>query len=263
MKDKIKTTLEELETIYSIRVLYAVESGSRAWGFASTDSDWDVRFIYVHKPEWYFSIEKRKDCIEQMLPDKLDFSGWEITKALNLFRKSNPPLLEWLRSPYIYMENGSFAAKLRILSNTYFSPKSCIYHYLNMAERNYKDYFEDSTVPIKKYFYMLRPLLACRWILKHCSMAPMEFLLLVEDAQLEMPVRREIDKLFVRKIKGEELKREQPIAILNSYIENEVKFFTDYVSGVPTAAWHDSDALNKLCAETVKEVWGTSFYTPL
>jgi len=259
MKKQIKAALAELEYSHKIKILYAVESGSRAWGFASTDSDWDVRFIYVHRPEWYFSIEKRKDCIEQMLPDKLDLSGWEITKAMNLFRKSNPPLLEWLRSPYIYMEQGAFAGKLRDMSDAYFSPKSCIYHYLHMAERNYRAYFKDSTVPIKKYFYMLRPLLACRWILAHATMAPMEFLTLLEDVRLESAVRTEIDKLLARKLRGEEMKRELSIAILNSHIENEIKFFNEYVSGVPNAAWHDSDALNKLCADTVKEVWGASF----
>ena len=259
MKNEILKELKRLELQHDIKILYAVESGSRAWGFASTDSDWDVRFIYVHKPEWYFSIEKRKDCIEQMLPEKLDLSGWEIIKALNLFRKSNPPLLEWLRSPYIYKEEGTFASSLRALSDAYFSPRSCIYHYLHMAERNYKAYFKGATVPIKKYFYVLRPLLACKWIYSHDAIAPMEFLALVEDARLDRAVRTEINKLLTRKLRGEEMKREQPIDVLNRYIENEIKFFNDYVSNAPTAGSHDADALNMLCAETIKEVWGASF----
>ena len=85
MKEQIINDLKKLELQHDIKILYAVESGSRAWGFASTDSDWDVRFIYLHKPKWYFSIEKRSDCIEQMLPEKLDMAGWEIIKTLNLF----------------------------------------------------------------------------------------------------------------------------------------------------------------------------------
>jgi predicted nucleotidyltransferase len=109
MKEEIKRQLRVVEETTDIKILYAVESGSRAWGFASTNSDWDVRYIYIHRPEWYLSIDHQKDSQEDILPNDIDLCGWEVRKALRLFRKSNPPLMEWLRSPLLYLENGYFA----------------------------------------------------------------------------------------------------------------------------------------------------------
>ncbi|MDO8433705.1 MAG: nucleotidyltransferase domain-containing protein, partial [Candidatus Binatus sp.] len=102
----IHQALESLEYAENMVVLLAVESGSRAWGFSSTDSDYDVRFIYIRRPEWYLSIdlENQRDVIEQPLADEIDLSGWDIRKALKLFHKSNPPLLEWLQCPVVYRE---------------------------------------------------------------------------------------------------------------------------------------------------------------
>src|SRR5688572_19661555 len=124
MKKEIEKELFALEEKYQIKILFAVESGSRAWGFESVDSDWDVRFIYVHKLDWYLKIDDQSDNIEQILPNDLDLAGWELKKALKLFRKSNPPMLEWLRSPIVYLEQFSTADKLRKLSKEFFNPKS-------------------------------------------------------------------------------------------------------------------------------------------
>src|SRR5947209_3872560 len=115
MKDKIIAKLYEIEKEQSVKILYAVESGSRAWGFASKDSDYDIRFIYVHPIDWYISIEEKRDVIEYPVKDLLDFSGWDIRKALQLYKKSNPPLYEWLVSPIVYLEHGNFAQQLRDL----------------------------------------------------------------------------------------------------------------------------------------------------
>ncbi|MBL7712009.1 MAG: nucleotidyltransferase domain-containing protein, partial [Chitinophagaceae bacterium] len=109
MVKEIRQELLRLEAQYGIKILYAVESGSRAWGFASTDSDWDVRYIYIHKLEWYLRIDSEKDSQEEILPNDIDLAGWELKKALRLFRKSNPPLLEWLSSPIVYLEQFSTA----------------------------------------------------------------------------------------------------------------------------------------------------------
>jgi predicted nucleotidyltransferase len=162
MVETIKSELENLELKYQVKILLAVESGSRAWGFASKDSDWDVRFIYIHKPDWYLSIDDKKDNIEEMLPGNLDFAGWELRKALKLFRKSNPPLLEWLRSPLKYQEQYDTAQSMRALAARYFNPKSCVYHYLSMAKGNFYNYLQQQTVRTKKYFYALRPIFACK-----------------------------------------------------------------------------------------------------
>ena len=123
-----------------------------AWGFASANSDWDVRFIYLHREEWYLSIDDKKDSIEIMLPNDLDLSGWELRKALRLFRKSNPPLLEWLNSPIVYLEEPFTIAQMRTTAVEYFNPKSCLYHYLSMASGNFRD-----VVDVMRFSKMVPP----------------------------------------------------------------------------------------------------------
>ena len=207
----IQTQLRHLERQHNIKILYAVESGSRAWGFASTDSDWDVRFVYIHHQDWYLSIDDQKDSIEIMLPNDLDLSGWELRKALKLFRKSNPLLLEWLNSPIIYCEEASVMEQFRGLMADYFNPKSCLHHYLHMAEGNFREYLQGDLVRTKKYFYVLRPILACQWIERTDTMPPTEFQQLF-DSQIEAgELRSEIDKLLARKRSGDELKEEPKI----------------------------------------------------
>lgn len=161
MKEKIIARLNNVETEECVKILYACESGSRAWGFPSADSDFDVRFLYLHPKDWYLSIdlEQKRDVIERPISDQIDLSGWDLRKALWLFRKSNPPLLEWLGSPIVYWERYSTATQMRQLAETYYSPKACMYHYLHMARGNYREYLKGEHVWIKKYFYVLRPIL--------------------------------------------------------------------------------------------------------
>jgi hypothetical protein len=156
--------LDELESVEQVRICLAVESGSRAWGFPSQDSDYDVRFIYVHHPDWYLAIDEGRDVIERPLTDLIDLSGWDIRKALKLFRKSNPPLLEWLQSPYIYRERTQLAPLLRQILPRWFSPAASFFHYQHMARGNYREFLRGELVWRKKYLYVLRPLLAMRWI---------------------------------------------------------------------------------------------------
>src|SRR5882762_7904714 len=132
--------LRRIEEHYDVKVLYACESGSRAWGFASLDSDYDVRFLYVHSRDWYLSIENRRDVIEEPISEGLDISGWELRKALRLLRKSNPPLLEWTKSPVVYRHDPVFAAEFGALATEFYSPRRCFAHYLHMAFGNWRDY---------------------------------------------------------------------------------------------------------------------------
>lgn len=252
----ITNELKKLEQEHDIRILYAVESGSRAWGFASKDSDWDVRFIYVHHPDWYLSIDDKKDSLEVMLPKDLDFAGWELKKALKLFRKSNPPLLEWLRSPLLYLEQYSAAEQLRKLSREYFNPRSCIYHYLHMAENNFKSYLLGERVRVKKYFYMLRPVLACKWIEATNTIAPMEFMDLVSSQVKEEALRREIDQLLERKMSGEELDQEPRIDVIDQFLESELQHLREIVAEFDINLKPDTTKLDELFRSTLKEVWG-------
>jgi len=252
----IRQSLETVERAEGVIVLLAVESGSRAWGFPSTDSDYDVRFIYIRRPEWYLSIdlESRRDVIEQPLADDIDLSGWDIRKALKLFHKSNPPLLEWLQCPIVYRERFSFANRLRALLPEFYSPKSSFYHYLHMAKGNLREYLQGDTVWRKKYFYVLRPLLAMRWIDQGRGPVPIEFQKLVDATFDDPTVLNAIGNLVSAKRAGAELDRGPRIAALSDFIEKEMARFEQTASNRPDAA-PDSEKLNGLFRSMLDECW--------
>lgn len=152
MRRKIQEQIRRIEESENIKILLAVESGSRAWGFASPDSDYDVRFVYIRRPEDYLRLDAIRDVIELPIDDILDINGWDLQKTLRLLYKSNPILFEWFSSPIVYQET-EFADKLRDLMMHYFSSKKTLYHYISMAEKNYRGYLKGELVRAKKYFY--------------------------------------------------------------------------------------------------------------
>lgn len=220
---RVRAALDEVEAQHDVRVLFACESGSRAWGFASQDSDYDVRFIYVHRRDWYLSVEDRRDVIEVPIADDLDVSGWELRKALRLLRKSNPPLLEWLKSPVVYRYDPVFAAEFGSLAAEFYSPRRCFAHYLHMAFGNWRDYLRDrSEVSLKKYLYVFRPLLACRWIERGYGQVPMLFAHLVDGVLEESEVRAALAGLVAQKKAGVELAVAPPVEVLSRFAEAEL-----------------------------------------
>ncbi|RAP75568.1 nucleotidyltransferase domain-containing protein [Paenibacillus montanisoli] len=255
--EQIQEQLRRIEEEEQVRILYACESGSRAWGFPSKDSDYDVRFLYVRPAEWYLSIFDRRDVIERPINDRLDLSGWDIRKALNLFRKSNPPLLEWLQSPIPYWEATGAAERIRALSPLTFSPRSCLYHYLHMARGNYRMYLQGEQVRIKKYFYVLRPILACLWIRASNTMPPMAFQELA-DAMLpdQEELRDVVEELLARKIAGDELDYEPQITIINAFVEKQLAELEHEAPSVPNAPSTQDEQLDRLFRMAIKEAWG-------
>ncbi|MDI4648741.1 nucleotidyltransferase domain-containing protein [Cohnella hashimotonis] len=257
IRKTISDQLERLEREENVRILYACESGSRAWGFPSQDSDYDVRFVYVREPDWYLSIYDKRDVIERPISDSLDISGWDLRKALNLYRKSNPPLLEWLQSPIQYAERYTVAEQLRAISPLTFSPKSCMYHYLNMARGNYRTYLQGDRVKIKKYFYVLRPVLACEWIERYGDMPPMAFdvladRLLPRDGELW----RTVQQLLARKKAGEELDYEPRLAVVNDYLEERLAHLERIAASQSSRGERLDDRLDALFRSALREVWG-------
>lgn len=221
---RVREALNRLESEKNVRVLYACESGSRAWGFASQDSDYDVRFLYVHPRDWYLSVEDRRDVIEYPLTDELDVSGWELRKALRLLRKSNPALLEWLRSPVVYRSDSSFTEAFRELAASFYSPRQCFMHYLKMAYGNRRHYLQGrEEVSLKKYLYVFRPVLACRWIERELGQPPMLFSELVAGVLEESEVRESLAQLVSRKQAGTELDKERPDSVLSGFLERELR----------------------------------------
>ena len=225
MEHAIQITLNEIEREQDFRIIYACESGSRAWGFSSTDSDYDVRFLYVHAPDWYLSVdvEEKPDVFERPITDELDISGWDLRKALKLLRKSNPPLLEWLNSPIVYREMTQVMERLKELVPEFYSPIACAYHYLHMAQGNYREYSRGDVVWRKKYLYILRPLLAIGWIEKETAAVPMEFQVLLDRLVPESDLRKAIDDLLEAKKSGKELDRGPAVPEINAFIESELR----------------------------------------
>ncbi|PGS48689.1 nucleotidyltransferase domain-containing protein [Bacillus sp. AFS041924] len=255
MKEIIREKLDQIEKEHDVKILFAVESGSRAWGLPSKDSDYDVRFVYVHRKEWYLSIDQKRDVIEYPINDLLDFSGWDIKKALNLFAKSNPALLEWLRSPIVYFDDLTISVELRKIGNDILSKKACIYHYLHMAKGNYRDYLQGESVKIKKYFYVLRPILACMWIEKYTEIPPILFDELLEMEGLDQSFLEEVNQLLIRKKQGDELDLEPRKNVLNAFIENKIQFFEEYAKGITESNKVNIEELNELFRSTLKHSW--------
>lgn len=252
----ILNELNNIEKEEAVQILYACESGSRAWGFPSQDSDYDVRFIYIRKPEWYLSIFEKRDVIERPISDLLDINGWDLRKALNLFRKSNPPLLEWLHSPMGYSEKHSAMEQIRNVSPLTFSPKSCMYHYLNMARGNYRMYLQGEQVRIKKYFYVLRPVLACEWIEKYETMPLVEFEVLVNEfIPIGSELRQVVESLLARKKSGEELDYEPRLNPINDFLEEKLAYY-EQSAGSMKGPNHQLDRqLDLLFRSTLQEAW--------
>ena len=170
----ILTKLQATEKEKHIKVLHAVESGSRAWGFASPDSDYDIRFIYKHEPDYYLSLWEKPDVIEFMTAEDLDGSGWDLAKALKLLAKSNAPLIEWLHSPVVYYQDNDFLNQMQYFANQCFSPIATLHHYLGTT-KNFIEVCEAENVKLKSYFYALRSALAGKWIIDNNSFPPVAF----------------------------------------------------------------------------------------
>lgn len=220
MREKIQEQLRRIEESENIKILLAVESGSRAWGFASPDSDYDVRFVYIRRPEDYLRLDAVRDVIELPIDDVLDINGWDLQKTLRLLYKSNPTLFEWFSSPIVYQKTG-FSDKFRELMMHYFSSKKTLYHYISMAEGNYREYLQGEIVRAKKYFYVLRPVLACRWILDRGTPPPMLFSELIKE---ELPVEliNAVNQLLELKMNSSEVKLIKRITEINEYLDTSI-----------------------------------------
>ncbi|MBH0160427.1 nucleotidyltransferase domain-containing protein [Fictibacillus sp. 26RED30] len=259
MKDIILESLKKIEEDYNVKILYACESGSRAWKFPSKDSDYDVRFIYVHKKDDYLTIDPigigtKRDVIELPINHLLDITGWELTKALKLFRKSNPPLMEWLHSSIVYYQAFSTIDQMKIISNDVFATHSCIHHYLNMAGNNFREFLQGEEVKIKKYFYVLRPVLAARWIATFNEFPPLEFSTLLEIVP-EGNLKNEIKTLLNRKVNGEELNLEPRIDEINNFLNNEINNLREFTKTLKIDTLNLTPQLDLLFRKTLEEVW--------
>lgn len=200
---RIQTALTQLEATHNIRILYACESGSRAWGFPSPDSDYDVRFLYAHPAEWYLTLDEGPDTLTFPVDEELDLAGWELRKALKLLRGSNAALLEWLQSPVVYRQAAGFREALAPLGPVCWNARAGLNHYAGLMRRGVTEDLSGEQVRLKRLFYALRSTLAARWIRERpTEVPPMEFRQLRELLPPEL--QGSVDELLAQKATADE-----------------------------------------------------------
>ena len=252
----IDKALADTEKHERIRILFAVESGSRAWGFPSPDSDFDVRFVYAHPVDWYLSITPGRDVIELPLNDVLDINGWDIRKALSLLLKPNPVLLEWLSSPIRYRWDENLCSELIALSRRTSHGTACLSHYSSICAGHWKRHLAgQSSVNLKKYFYVLRPALAMRWIrMRPHEIPPMNLHELIRGTDLDRDVISAIDLLLMQKAKTRESGPGPRVQVLDRLIEQELNAaFTAKKSPPNDALGKDANDLFRRIVKSVEQ----------
>lgn len=220
----IAARLDAVEATHGVRLLMAVESGSRAWGFPSPDSDYDVRFVYVRPRDWYLALQPGRDVIEAPIVDEIDLNGWDVRKALGLLLRSNAVVSEWIGSPIRYRTDDPFVARLAALADALFDARATAHHYANLGNRVaalWLDRADD--VPVKRYFYALRPALAIR-ALRHSPTArpPMDLPSLILAGNVPDPIVERIARLVEAKARTNEKANAARMPELDALIRDEL-----------------------------------------
>ncbi len=246
---EINEKLDEIERKEGVRILHAVESGSRAWGFASPDSDYDVRFVYVRPKEDYLRLDEPRDVIEWQLDEVLDINGWDLRKALRQFAKGNATLFEWSGSPIVYRTTKEWS-RIKEVSKQFFSEKAAVYHYYGTANSTLQGYLLGDAVRYKKYFYALRPLLAARFIEEYHVAPPVLF----DDLlKMDLPeeLRQAIDELLEAKKRTTEGEENPQMPVIRDFIVSETERQKQIADDLEDDHNKDWTALNRLFAEII------------
>lgn len=250
-REIILKKLTEIEQTENVQVIYACEGGSRSWGMHSHNSDYDIRFIYKRNVEWYLTIEeKKRDVIERKYIDEdYDVVGWDIKKALYLFHKGNASVYEHINSKYVYYSDGKLQEKLQALGDEFFPIRTIGLHYIHMAYNNYSRYInKKDPVELKKYLYVIRPLLATCWIDKYATQPPTTLQTLIDDPEIYNKERyyEDIQELINRKRDGEELSKSDPIPNINALIDELFARFNTWQHKANGHYWNEQKAKLKL-----------------
>ncbi len=251
---EIKDLLCRIEIDHRLSVIYGLESGSRAWGFGSQNSDYDIRFLYVRSVDWYLCIEKRDNILELETANDFDLSGWDLKKALLFLRKSHPVLLEWLRSPIVYVEHSASVQQMREIGKEFFSPRSSLHHYIGWSERTIHRYFQQPNLAAKRYLYAMRPILCCRWIQTVGEQPPLQIQDLITAVDIPIEARLALEDLIKRKRAGHELSLVGRIPVLDHYIHEAIPQIKDFMLTLPKPEYVPFEILNPLFRKTLEEL---------
>lgn len=252
IEELVRMKIKEIEAKENIRVLHVIESGSRAWGLASPDSDYDVRFIYVRDRNFYLSLRENKDFIDWELNEVLDINGWDIKKVLQHFHKSNATLFEWSNSPVVYYTTDEWKKLYDEVAGKYFACKSSMYHYYGTANKNYHEYLMEDMVKYKKYFYVLRPILACKWIEEKKCPPPVLFDELF-DSVLEEDMKPVIADLLTKKVQMSESDKAPKIEKVNQYVEEKLIYYKNLLEGMDDDRNPDWEPLEEVFKKVIGE----------
>lgn len=250
MQEKIIKEIDAIERSKGLRVLLACETGSRAWGFPSPDSDYDVRLLYVHDSSWYATLFEGKDSLEYMSADKVqDLAGWELRKALRLLWKSNAPLLERLQSPIVYRQNEESMDELRTLAHAFYSPVATYHHYSSMCRKLREDLRGD-TYSLKRLFYVLRTAACSRWVFEQSHMPPISFAQALDGVPMSSSLRERVEELTLLKSEASEKYIHKGESELLAWVDEMMEYSERHVAGL-TGAQGDVRRLDEFLHKTI------------
>ncbi len=220
---RVDARLEAIACEHDVTILFAVESGSRAWGFPSPDSDYDCRFVFVRPEDAYLSPWQHRDVIETPLEGDLDVNGWDLAKAIRLMARGNAVIIEWLMSPLVYRGDPQFREDFLALARRIVAREAVARHYLHLGER-FRDacFAADGAVSCKKAFYALRPAAALRWLRLHeSSVAPMHLPTLMAECDPPASLADTVAALIARKASALEADNEPLPEAVAQFIKDE------------------------------------------
>lgn len=238
--------LKEIEKEYGIRILYAAESGSRAWGTNSESSDYDIRFIYIRPRVDYLRLEPYRDVLDFPIDDSWDMCGWDLSKTLRLLYSSNPQIYEWFASPVVYLDEG-FSQRFRPVMKEYFSVKTGVYHYLHQSERKTKQRLRAEAPKVKHYLYSLQHTASALWVLQRQEPVPLSYAQIAE--LLPEDLRQESQALLRRKVSQPDQRFMEISQKLEDRLLEEKERITLQVKQMPQEAEKHWDMLDRFFLE--------------
>jgi len=255
IRSQIMFQLSEVEQTEGVRILFAIESGSRAWGFPSPDSDYDVRFVYARPADWYLSIHPGRDVIERPIEDDWDVNGWDVRKALGLLLKPNPVLLEWLSSPVRYIWHDEVCEKLIHFSQQVAHGLACLNHYRRLGERQWDTYIDGrDEISLKKYLYVVRPAMAIRWTRLHPAVIPpMNFQALLDGCDLDERTTQRLASILEAKSKSKELGTGVREPLIDALVQSEFEHARNAASEIEKSRVDLRPEADRLFREIIKD----------
>lgn len=255
IRENILKKLHETEIHYNVKIPFAIESGSRSWGFPSPDSDYDCRFIYLHEKNYYLSVLEKKDYIQYASDEIYDINGWDLKKAIQHILKSNATVFEWLSSNDIYICDNYFREQMQNLANLFFNPVAISYHYLNIAKNKLNEIIAEDESKLKKYFYILRPIANLNFIYIHKKMPYMEYDITLKEAMPDAEIFDIIQELKSLKSVSDESFLINRHDKLIDYFTKEIELFENQLKDMKFTKNRNYEPADEVFRNLIEKMW--------